>query len=225
MSGEIFNKLERLGFTPYEAMVYITLLKKCVSTMRELADESGVPYQKVYEVCSRLENRGFLIVIKSRPRKVKIVNPELSFEKYKSELDGLIDEIKEWAKSEAISKEASKSLHLEGKRTIINFTKKLMNSSRKVMVCFPEIPEWLLKIIREFKGEVLVLTSRGEESKVKGSSAKYSLADNLESKYLIFDESVTLLFSGEDSAVVESCRGCITQSIEHFKAYWRFSLS
>ncbi|TRM85855.1 TrmB family transcriptional regulator, partial [Sulfolobus sp. E3] len=54
MSGELEEKLIKIGFSRYESKVYSTLTKICNAKMRELAELSGVPYQKVYDVVSRL---------------------------------------------------------------------------------------------------------------------------------------------------------------------------
>jgi len=50
MSVDVLSGLQQLGFTAYEAKVYLALLAHPGSTGYEVARHSGVPRAKVYEV-------------------------------------------------------------------------------------------------------------------------------------------------------------------------------
>ena len=54
----ITEKLRQLGWSEYEAKCYIALLKTGPATGYRVAKESGVPSAKVYEVLSRLADKG-----------------------------------------------------------------------------------------------------------------------------------------------------------------------
>jgi len=71
-----------LGFTPYEAKAYHTLVKYGEMTARELSSISGIPYSKAYEVLSRLQEKGFVEVQKARPMIFKAVAPRDALERY-----------------------------------------------------------------------------------------------------------------------------------------------
>lgn len=50
----LYESLQRLGFSLYEARAYTALLRKPLVTAYELAKRSGVPPSKIYEVADRL---------------------------------------------------------------------------------------------------------------------------------------------------------------------------
>jgi HTH-type transcriptional regulator, sugar sensing transcriptional regulator len=55
---EVFDLLQRLGFTEYEARVYVTLLQQHPANGARIAKASGVPRPNVYNVLEKLEERG-----------------------------------------------------------------------------------------------------------------------------------------------------------------------
>jgi HTH-type transcriptional regulator, sugar sensing transcriptional regulator len=55
---EVFDLLQRLGFTEYEARAYIALLQQHPANGARVAKASGVPRPNVYSVLEKLEERG-----------------------------------------------------------------------------------------------------------------------------------------------------------------------
>ena len=51
--------LEEAGLSPYEAQVYATLLELGTASATEIADESGVPGPRIYDVLRSLADRGY----------------------------------------------------------------------------------------------------------------------------------------------------------------------
>lgn len=67
MDTELLPMLQRLGFTEYEAKVYLALLKHSPLTGYAVARRSGVPRSKVYEVLHGLVERGEVLVSYGEP--------------------------------------------------------------------------------------------------------------------------------------------------------------
>lgn len=63
-SEEQVSQLRELGLNTYEARAYLTLLGKESFTPTQVADYSGVPRQRIYDILSSLVDRGMVI---SRP--------------------------------------------------------------------------------------------------------------------------------------------------------------
>ena len=82
MEPGVLQNMRILGFTPYEAKAYHTLVKYGEMTARELSSISGIPYSKAYEVLSRLQEKGFVEVQKARPMIFKAVAPRDALERY-----------------------------------------------------------------------------------------------------------------------------------------------
>lgn len=62
---EVFDHLQRLGFTEYEARVYVALLQQHPTNGARVAKASGVPRPNVYSVLEKLEERGAALHIET----------------------------------------------------------------------------------------------------------------------------------------------------------------
>jgi len=69
------TSLRRLGFTEYEARVYMALARSNVCTATQVSRESKVPRNKVYEALSSLEEKNKIICVPLSPREYKIQEP------------------------------------------------------------------------------------------------------------------------------------------------------
>lgn len=68
----------------YESKVWLALLQKNVSTVGEIAEASGVPRSRVYDVLESLEKRGFAMVKLGKPIKYIAVKPSIIIEHMKN---------------------------------------------------------------------------------------------------------------------------------------------
>ncbi len=66
---ELLLNMQKIGFTSYEARIYIALIKHSPATGYEISKVSAVPQAKVYENITRLENRGLVLSLGSDPVK------------------------------------------------------------------------------------------------------------------------------------------------------------
>ncbi|MEJ2150164.1 MAG: helix-turn-helix domain-containing protein, partial [Chloroflexota bacterium] len=55
---DLLTKLVAVGFTEYEAKVYVALLQEYPATGYQISKKSGVPRSMVYEALGRLHARG-----------------------------------------------------------------------------------------------------------------------------------------------------------------------
>jgi Cd2+/Zn2+-exporting ATPase len=69
MQGEIVNRLGELGFSEYEAKVYLALLRDSPATGYQVSKISGVPRSMVYEVLSKLTARGAAMELRKGNKK------------------------------------------------------------------------------------------------------------------------------------------------------------
>ncbi|MFQ5858593.1 MAG: TrmB family transcriptional regulator [Anaerolineae bacterium] len=76
MADRCVDKLATLDLSRYEAAVYVSLLQQGEATALELADLSGVPRQRVYDVLDSLSRKGLCRRKGERPRRHVVVNPE-----------------------------------------------------------------------------------------------------------------------------------------------------
>jgi HTH-type transcriptional regulator, sugar sensing transcriptional regulator len=74
--------LRGLGFTAYEAKAYLALSQLGEASAKKIAEKSGLPKNKVYEVLSSLEEKEKVISVPVSPRTYRI-----------SSVDSLVDDI------------------------------------------------------------------------------------------------------------------------------------
>lgn len=82
----LLDQLSALGFTEYEAKVYLALLSEHPATGYQISKSSGVPRSMVYEALGRLEARG--AVLKSEDEKstqYKPISPGTILDRYERE--------------------------------------------------------------------------------------------------------------------------------------------
>ena len=68
----------------YETKVWLALLSRGISSAGEIAEMSGVPRSRTYDVLESLEKRGFAIEKLGKPVKYIAVKPEVVIEKLKN---------------------------------------------------------------------------------------------------------------------------------------------
>src|SRR3989338_4423553 len=70
----------------YEVKIWTSLLTRGIASAGELADISGVPRSRCYDVLESLEKKGFIIMKIGKPIKYLAVKPEIILERVKSEI-------------------------------------------------------------------------------------------------------------------------------------------
>jgi sugar-specific transcriptional regulator TrmB len=74
-NSELTNALMELGLTQYESKIYITLVTEGVSTAKDISNICGIPYGKIYEIINSLTNKGFVLVLPTKPMKYRAISP------------------------------------------------------------------------------------------------------------------------------------------------------
>lgn len=75
-TNDIVVKLQRLGFSSYEAKAYLALVQKHPAHGYEISKISRVPTAKIYETLVRLKHKGAIIDSNTDPVKYYPVPPE-----------------------------------------------------------------------------------------------------------------------------------------------------
>lgn len=84
---EVFRKIkDHFNLNIYETKVWLALLGKGISSAGEVAELSGVPRSRTYDVLESLEKRGFAVEKLGKPIKFIAVKPTIILEKMKNDL-------------------------------------------------------------------------------------------------------------------------------------------
>ncbi len=108
---EVMDALKAIGLNLYERKLWIALLSRGVSTAGELAEISGVPRSRAYDVLESLAEKGFVLLKPSKPMQYVAIEPKDAFERVKA---NIIEDAKR--KAERIDKIKSSQIGKELER-------------------------------------------------------------------------------------------------------------
>ena len=191
---------EYFNLNIYETKVWIALLTKGIASAGEIAELSGVPRSRTYDVLESLEKRGFAIIKIGKPVKYIAVKPTEVIEKIKS---NTMNEAQERVKSLASLKVSQEYVELEqlynsgidpiksqeitgalkGRSNILSRLREIMeNAKKEIFICtsvsdFEDKSRALVPVIEKaMKDEIKVkLVLSGEGEKIKKLMQKHNL--------------------------------------------------
>lgn len=214
----------------YETKVWIALLSRGISSAGEIAEISGVPRSRTYDVLESLEKRGFVIQKLGKPVKYIAVKPQIIIEKLKnSALQGAEEKVKilsrlketrEYIELEKLHKTGIEpiknhelSTSIKGRTNLYTQMKGVMDSAEKEVYISTSAYELLSKQ-KMFKDTFTKLKKRKIEIKIiipDGSDESKKLSKKfgveiktkpINSRFIIVDKS-ELIFTMKPTNVHE----------------------
>ncbi|WP_321417652.1 helix-turn-helix domain-containing protein [uncultured Methanomethylovorans sp.] len=85
--SSLIDSLRNLGFTEYEAKVFVALTRYGSGTATDLHMFSGIPRPAVYGVLRKLAERGLIEVQHTKPMRYKCICPQKTIEKIKTDFE------------------------------------------------------------------------------------------------------------------------------------------
>ncbi len=215
----------------YETKVWLALLSKGIASAGEIAELSGVPRSRTYDVLESLEKRGFAIVKIGKPVKYITVKPTEIIEKMKSEtmqeahekVKSLVNlkETPEYTELEQLHtsgispiKAADITGSLKGRSNILAKLRELLETSEKeILICtsaldFEDKSRVLGSVLEKLAGSnvKIRLALSGESEKIKKIASKFNIKIKpIENKarFFISDRKQALLMLTPEGAEEE----------------------
>ncbi len=100
VSEKAKNTLKNLGLTEYESRAYIGLVESGPTTARDLSEISGVPHSRIYDILSKLENRGWIESQSGRPARYRAKSPSEAVRLYRIKQEEKLKEASETIQQE-----------------------------------------------------------------------------------------------------------------------------
>jgi len=225
---ELISKIkDYFNLNVYETKVWLALLAKGIASAGEVADASGVPRSRTYDVLESLEKRGFAITKLGKPVKYIGIKPRVILEKMKNDtrinaddrIKSLlkIKETDEFTQLENLYNEGIDpvkrediSAALKGRSNITNYLREIIKSAKKeVIVCtnvkdisskakiFQQTFEYLNKA-----GIKIKVALSGDEKSIKDLAKKFNMKFKqieIDAKFFIIDKSEILFYISKDS--------------------------
>lgn len=218
---------EYFNLNIYETKVWLALLSKGIASAGEIAELSGVPRSRTYDVLESLEKEGFAIAKLGKPVKYIAVNPTTVVEKLKANTlrkanDNVsmlsnLKETKEYSELQELYdtgiepvKHSNVSGAIKGKSNIFNHLKELIDSAKKeVVICTStneindksRIFSSLLNNLNKKKLSVKVALS-GEESEIKKINNKFRINArklDVNSRFYMIDKEQILFMLSQNT--------------------------
>ena len=128
---DLQNKLTKIGFTEYEAKVYLTLLRENPATGYQVSKTSGVPRSMVYETLGRLHGRGVVLeTIEGRATLYRPLAPELFLSRHESEHDRLITGLREGLEELYSERLDDRVWSIEGREASLNYAANMIRQAQ-----------------------------------------------------------------------------------------------
>lgn len=153
---ELVKKIkDYFGLNIYETKVWLALISKGVASAGEIAELSGVPRSRTYDVLETLEKEGFAIAKVGKPSKYIAVKPTEVIEKMKHNVTNNAEEkvnvldnlksTKEYAELEALHKTSLQQVKpeeisgsIKGRNNILGHAREIIeNAANEVIILMP----------------------------------------------------------------------------------------
>lgn len=127
----MLNQLVKIGFTEYEAKVYLALLRNHPATGYQLSKESGVPRSMVYEALKRLHARGAALeTTEARATLYRPLPPEVLLKQHQQEQQQLIEELQAGLQPLYASTADNSVWTIQGETAVTAYAAQLINQAQ-----------------------------------------------------------------------------------------------
>ena len=220
---ELVKKIkDYFGLNVYETKVWLALISKGIASAGEIADISGVPRSRTYDVLESLEKREFAIVKIGKPVKYMGVKPKVILEKLKNNTMKFaeekvkelvrIRETEEFTKLEELYKEGivpvkreTITASLKGKANISNHVREIIQNAQKEVIICTDADEINNKsrlfnqTFERLKNSKVKIKAalHGDEKIIASLNKKFSLKFsriNINAKFFIIDRKEILFY-------------------------------
>ncbi len=220
---EIINKVkDYFDLNVYETKVWLALLSKGIASAGEIAELSGVPRSRTYDVLEGLEKRGFALEKLGKPVKYIGVKPNVILEKLKNNVKSEAEErvvtlskIKDTAEFEELEsiyreginpiKREDITAAIKGKSNISNYLREVLEDAQsEVIICsnaleiYPKIKlfEYTIELLKKSAIKINFALSGDKDliEKISKSLGVEIKKIDIDSKFFIVDRREILFY-------------------------------
>ncbi len=128
----LLNDLLAIGFTEYEAKVYLALLQENPATGYLLSKLAGIPRSMVYEALGRLDARGAVLKTEeNRSTLYRPVPPDVLVDRYEQEHRELLRALRDGLRALYAAPEESRFWSISGRDAVLAYTAEMLRKARR----------------------------------------------------------------------------------------------
>ena len=125
------NSLTQIGFTEYEAKVYLALLSDSPTTGYQLSKKSGVPRSMVYEALGRLAARGAVLeTVEGRATLYRPLPPNVLLDRYEEEQRHMMAGLRSGMEKIYQSSDEDKVWSISGRRATFSYAAQMLREAQ-----------------------------------------------------------------------------------------------
>ncbi len=135
--NDLIGKLVELGFSEYEAKIYLVLLRQHPSTGYEISKASGVPTSKIYENLRRLKNKGLIFSTEDNPDQAKKyipIDPQELCSLFSRKIKRNLDQVAAALANNEPPQESSYIWAISGRDAILTKAESLIQQAKKTVL-------------------------------------------------------------------------------------------
>jgi len=131
---DLLEQLARIGFTEYEAKVYLALLAEKPATGYQISKRSGVPRSMVYETLSRLHGRGIVLeTVEGRATLYRPLPPETFLDQHQHEHEQLVRSLRDGLQALYTHVPDDRVWSIRGRHSALSYASQLIRQADSVV--------------------------------------------------------------------------------------------
>lgn len=128
---DLLTDLIKIGFTEYEAKVYLALLREHPATGYQLSKESGVPRSMVYEALKRLHGRGAALeTVEGRSTLYQPLPPNMLLNQHQTDHRRLLHDLGEGLNALYTSTTDNRVWTISGRTAVLTYAAQLIHEAQ-----------------------------------------------------------------------------------------------
>lgn len=226
--SELVADLKRLGFTEYEARVYVQLLRQSPATAYEISKSSNVPRPNTYHALDALTQRGAVLPVNENPVRYVAADPHELFDTISRQTRSLCSTLADRLSTLTPIRNDQYVWTLQGDEAVHDRIEALINEARKTL--------WVKAaddVLRQHKRALRAAAERGVETLIvlfgpdaeefrftencrvyihESNGVRMGTADNLFTLAVDHEEMLTATMDGDVVAATTRNRPVVTMA-------------
>jgi HTH-type transcriptional regulator, sugar sensing transcriptional regulator len=243
VSEKTKKALREIGLTEYESTAYLFLLSSGARTANQISKSSSLPYSKIYDVLTNLEEKGWVEIKSDRPKKYYPKPPSEALEAMKMQVVNslsnnvtqILTELKPIYEEKGLQERPDIWI-VRGEFNILAKMREVLSASTsEVMIATPLLPRVIVELflpelnrLKSLGVKIKIMVTEGiEEESLKELSrlGEIHVKERMFGGGIISDKMkvILLLGSAKDSEPLAICSdhlGLAGLSREYFEFLW-----
>ncbi|MCS6843235.1 MAG: hypothetical protein NZ528_02775 [Caldilineales bacterium] len=157
MTDDLRAKLTELGFTEYEARVYLALLDQYPATGYQISKEAGVPRSMVYEALGRLRSRGAVLETPDdRATLYRPVPPDVLLDNHQRAQQALVAELRSRLAALYAQRDEDRIWTIAGREMVLSYARAMIREAQEELFLALDDPE-----VAALREEIVAACRRG----------------------------------------------------------------